>query len=532
MTAPYVKSVLEDQSTRVVSSNGVYTGIAIAAKKGEVGVPRLITNQTELLRVFTPNERIESGWDMAYYSAYYYLKEGSRLWVVRACADDARYSGLLLKVSGKGSNVAITTGQTNPANYNFGNSDACLIYASSQGKWGDDVGIKIVTDQSKVKLDGAFIIEVYKNIRVEDGNNVGDLVESHLVSFDVSLKTGYGTNCFIETVLEGSNYIRALVNDVAIEDNPQILPAPQTTILTMYGGTDGSAITVNQRINAIKKLSNPKEYPLAMLMDGGETSASYQNALLGICAERTDCIAILSVNYEATQNANKIDSMIAHRSTLSGSLPYLGSLYAPHQLMYDEFNDRNIYIDPATFVAGRSADVIENYGWHWSNAGYNRGMVNTLDVATSFTHEELDRLSDYEINCIIKEPGEGNLIYDQLTLQSKASDLQELPISRYINCYLRPALKDMLKYYLFEFNDAQTRADIEEKITNFMRVEKANRACYGFQVKCNEENNTANDIENNRLNVWLYIKPTKFAKFIEQKIVITPYSTSLANVSL
>ena len=34
-------------------------------------------------------------------------------------------------------------------------------------------------------------------------------------------------------------------------------------------------------------------------------------------------------------------------------------------------------------------------------------------------------------------------------------------------------------------------------------------------------------IQDNRLNCWLYVKPTKIAKFIRQKIIITPYSASL-----
>ena len=534
MVAPYVKSVLEDQSTRVVSASGVYTGVVIAAKKGPVNVPYLITSQTELLRVFTPNEKIEIGWDMAYYSAYYYLRDGNKLWVVRACdLENAKYGGCIIKLSDEAANAQATAGFTDPSLYSFDTKDACLIYGANVGAWNDDIGIKIITDQAKVKLEGAFIIEVYKGLSGSSENLVGTKVESFTVSFDETLKNGYGVNCYIETVLEGSNYIRAYINEAVLVAATSKVPKEQDKILALKGGNDGNAVQSGDRITAVKTLGNTNDIQLSLLMDGGETTAEYQKALIEVCQTRNEStFAVLSMPYEKSVSSNNINDMTEYATTELNANSYLAALYAPHQKMYDEFNDRNIYVDPATFVAGRVSVVAEDYGWHWPAAGYNRGIVNTLDVAATFTTGQLDTLSESQVNVIIKDPGTGNVIYDQLTTQNKASDLQEQSISLYLNVYLRPALKDMLKYYLFELNDEETRMAITKRIDVFMRAEKASRACYDYRVVCDETNNLDSDIENNRLNAWVYIKPTKPAKFIEQRIIITPYSVDLATIEI
>ena len=84
MPAPRIITSIEDQSTRINSTGTYNAGIVIAAKKGEINKPIKVTGQSDFLRKFTPNERIEIGWDMAYYEAYQYLANQKNLYVVRA----------------------------------------------------------------------------------------------------------------------------------------------------------------------------------------------------------------------------------------------------------------------------------------------------------------------------------------------------------------------------------------------------------------------------------------------------------------
>ena len=118
----------------------------------------------------------------------------------------------------------------------------------------------------------------------------------------------------------------------------------------------------------------------------------------------------------------------------------------------------------------------------------------------------------------------------KLTMLSKASDLQEAHISRYINIYLRPNLEESLKSFLFEFNDEETRVLIVKMLDNFLKTQTASRALQDYYVVCDETNNLPADIQNNICNVWVFIKPTKCIKFIKQTIVVAEQGAELADI--
>ena len=525
MPAPYIKSVLQDQSTRVNSVGSVYTGIVIAARKGPENKPYLITNQTQFLNVFTPNNRIEIGWDNAYQDAYFLLRDTNKLYVTRAASATALYGGCVIKQStSENQNIALSTGLADPNTYDFQDDDAFLIYGNSPGSYNNDIAISVITDQTTVRLEGAFQIRVYNNTT---------LVETHTVSLNPELKNGYGVNCYLETVLESSNFIRGIVAPLTPGVAIPEVKAQTESNLALAGGSDGTAVTDAERITALKTLNNVNDIPLQLLVDGGNTTAQFQQAMLDVCTARGEStFALMSTPYEAEVNSDALTELKEYRNETLNANTYLAALYTPHCQVYDEFNDRNIYISPSALVAGRVVQTVQNYGWQFPAAGYNRGIVNAIDVAAYFTPDQIDELSDNQINTLMKDPGYGIVVYDQQTLRSIASDLQEQSISCYINVQLRPALKESLKGYLFELNDEETRSDIYTMIYTYMQSQQAARAVYEFRVVCDETNNSDDDIQNNRLNVWVYLKPTKPAKFIEQKIIVTPYSVDLESIEI
>ena len=82
--APGVNIVEVNLSTLVPSFPGVYGGIVIQAAKGPVNIPQLVTNDSQLLSVFTPDGTIAVGYDLAYFAALAFLQKSSTLWVVRS----------------------------------------------------------------------------------------------------------------------------------------------------------------------------------------------------------------------------------------------------------------------------------------------------------------------------------------------------------------------------------------------------------------------------------------------------------------
>jgi len=779
MPMPKVTTSVVDLSTRVSATGTYNSAIVVAAKKGPIDTPTLVTSQTDFLERFTPDEVLEIGWDTALYEAYIYLAQHSNLYVVRAAHttgdEPALYGGCHIRTyKSTVEHAPLDAGFKDTVEHTFNGdggvpdtstkhydtpddvidfeNDALIIYGSSQGAWNNDLAVTIITDPDRVKLDGAFIINVYKN-KV--------LVETHTVSLDPALKNGYGVNCYAEDVLRASNYIRADVNDdedtikdtsyevktignvafknevteaikaagktsmailrehtytagsivkvakidgadgyykctiagmTAIEEEepdfisadgaylnevvdgaatwqlaeilkpyavnaefskgdiavvtkgsskvyyramvngttgatqPEfgddiytvndgtitwanvnqtvetyneilytylkkqkdetldltryevysdaylavveklaetatvqdptivahtktektvsytatytgnnsgehyVMPKATTTPIQLAGGADGADILTSDKIRALKTLKNTNDVNVQLIMDGGCTTPEFQRAIDEVCEYREmSCKGIISTPYVNEMGMitgdPQADVVNYRKYQLNANTRNL-ELYAPHQMIYDEFNDRNIYVSPSAFVASRIMSVAEEYGWHWAAAGYNRGVINSLDVAKVYDPTEVDTFSDAQINTIIKEPGMGNVIFDELTMLSKSSDLQDAHISRYIDVYLRPRLKEALKQFLFEFNDEQTRTLITKMLTTFMDPEVSARALYDYRIVCDETNNKPRDIQNNICNVWIFVQCMKLMKFIKLSLIVSPYGVS------
>ena len=637
MPAPSITTIVDDLSTRVNSTGTYNSAIVIAAKKGPIDTPIKVSSQTDFLRRFTPNEKLEVGYEVAYFEAFKYLEQQNGLYVVRAAhtidsVDDeddyvAKYGACILKLEDSpNDNRTLLDAQSglDPdkqglveiTDYTLTSDEAVLIYGADPGVYNNDISIIVITDQKQVKLENAFLIKVYKN-------NV--LVETHTCSLDPNLKNGYGVTCDIEEVLQSSNYIRAYKKvdketittksyaiDVEVtngetktyqtgyaktawteaEDGSNVEKDDQGNItaklididdvyqtkycqekfhkrtssgisykayyrepertftyyklvkaspqsykgykeLYLTGGNDGSGVVPADRIRALKTLGNINDINIQLVMQGDDTSIEYTNAIADLCDKREkSCHGIISTKYEDEVDANALGAIQQYRNYDLNLNNYSMEMYTPHQKYYDEFNDRYIYLSPGPYVASLIMQTAQERGWHWAVAGYNRGVVPSLDVAATFEPAIVDELSDMQVNTIIKDPGAGNIIWDELTQWSQAADLQDAHIARYVNIYLRPRLKELLKSFLFEFNDEETRSLVVRKIASFMETQKASRAVYAYRVVCDETNNLDNDIENNILNSWLYIKPTKIAKFIRQRIILTEYGASLEDLEV
>ena len=669
MSSPKVTIKETDLSTRVPSSPGVYAGIVIAAPKGEVNVPRFITSDTELLRYFTPDERVEVGYSLGFYSALAYLAKANRLWVVRA-DNNSKFGGLIIKkdgstniqltdvelgdviginqgtktftllgsltaharlddvlrVSGSTGNDGlytvvsstdntinmnfpitnvnqvnkeftisgdytslITVGDTlsvsgstgndgtytiasltlssgdtiievdeaipdgtidgtitvavlttdivvdevisdntidgtilknsivTPENYEFASDDLLLITGVNEGAWADDVQIKLYTYANSpdvVKepgvVDEAFMIQVYKA-------STGDLLETHICSREPNAKDGYGQNIYVEDVIASSNYIKAIDN-LAADASEEL--QEQTSALTIDGSLDGEAIADTHMVSALNTLSNKNDLALTVVMDGGWATVAYQQAIDTLCQSRKDCVGVLSTPYSTENTSSYITDLVTYRKTTLNLNSSYSSLYTPHVKISDRFNDREIFIAPDGYAAGAISETAANSEIWYAPAGYRRGVINVIDVNKRFTSGELDLLYDNGINPIKFSPGKGIAIFGQKTLLSRPSALDRLNV-RLLLITIEPAIAEFLEDFLFEFNDEFTRLLVRSGIESYMDDIKARRGVYAYSVVCDETNNSSQDIDNNKMNVWLFVQPTKTAEFIELNVAIT-----------
>jgi phage tail sheath protein FI len=124
------------------------------------------------------------------------------------------------------------------------------------------------------------------------------------------------------------------------------------------------------------------------------------------------------------------------------------------------------------------------------------------------------------INPIIFSPGDGVVVFDQKTQQVKPSALDRINVRRLIITTER-ASKQFLKYKLFEMNNRYTRRDVFAALDQYWRSVQARNGVYAYQVVCDESNNTAQVIDNNQLNVDVYMQPQKSAEFIQLQSTTT-----------
>jgi phage tail sheath protein FI len=163
-------------------------------------------------------------------------------------------------------------------------------------------------------------------------------------------------------------------------------------------------------------------------------------------------------------------------------------------------------------------------------AGLNRGGIpNSVGVTDRTTHSERDDLYEGKVNPIAIFPGEGVAVWGQKTLQDAASALDRVSVRRLL-IELKKYFASTSKYLLFEQNTAATRNKFLAIVNPYMESVKQRSGLYNFYVKMNEENNTADIIDENILYGQVYIQPTKTVEFIVLDFNITPTGATFPGI--
>ena len=639
-----------DRSIRVPSFAGVSGAIVIEATKGPTDRATLVTNDSQLLSRYTPDETVKIGYDLGYYSALAFLENSTSLWVQRL-VKDALFGGAIIRTASSNFlNGTLGSGLVDPTAYQFDGSidqaeqahirtlqydadsagslagtyhllnspttqyyvwftvdmvgadpavsgktgipvnvaendsasavasaaraaidaladfaatalsdtvtvtnaavgpiapesdvdsgvaitvtqqgqvevdeadESLLIYQSNPGAWGDQVAIKLVnyTDNvDLVKQPNTFAIQVFKS------TNLNVPVETHFCSREPGALNGFRRNIFVEEVLKASNFIRAISNPLIA---PTVLPKSQLTALALGGGDDGVAPGVSDRIQAIQSFANPESIRVTILMDGGYAVPSYQRELDSIAQGRKDCVAILSTPFAAEDNSDYLNEITDYRDVQLNINSSWSALYAGYCLIQDRFNEREIYISPDGYVAGAISASAANYELWFPAAGFKRGRLTTvIDVRRRFEEGERDLLYDKGINPIRFFAGRGIVIWGQKTLSSIPSALDRLNV-RLLLVVIGPALKEFLENFLFDLNEIDTRSDILGGMTSYMDKIQARKGVTSYLPVCDDSNNTAADVDANRLVVDLYLKPTRSIEDIPLRMIVVSTDADL-----
>ena len=180
----------------------------------------------------------------------------------------------------------------------------------------------------------------------------------------------------------------------------------------------------------------------------------------------------------------------------------------------DTASDTFVWV-PFSGWAAASIATASQVSYPWSAvAGFTRGtLTNVIDIAVNPTQKQRDLIYKINVNPVAYFPGDGYVIYGQKTQYSKPSAFDRLNVRR-LFLTLEKQTQALLKYFVFEPNTFSTRQRLIGALSPIFDKAKINDGLYDYTIVCDERNNTPDVIDNNQLNISIYIQPVRTAEFI------------------
>lgn len=373
----------------------------------------------------------------------------------------------------------------------------------------------------------------------------GSILETYAaLSRATDAQNSDGTSNYYATVLNGSKYIRWTNDRGNATSANSVLVANSTnsSVLNMVftGGTDGLSegnVAISDITNAYDLFTDPEQVDIGLVMAGksvgGVNGEQIGNYLIdNISGQRKDCVAFLSPPSAAVLNNynNEVASILAFRALVRSSS--YGFLDSGYKQLYDAYNNVYRWVPLNGDMAGLCARTdYTNDPW-WAPAGYNRGQLkNVIQLAFNPNKAKRDILFPNNINPVVTFPNEGTVLYGDKTLQAKASAFDAINVRR-LFIVLEKSIATASKYFLFEFNDQYTQAQVRNMINPYLRTVKGLRGITDYLVKCDSTNNTPDIVNRNILVCDIYIKPSHAIRNVQLNFVATPEGVTFSEVQL
>ena len=186
-------------------------------------------------------------------------------------------------------------------------------------------------------------------------------------------------------------------------------------------------------------------------------------------------------------------------------------------------NGRTKVIPPAAYVSNNYIDKFLD-ALPWSIiAGPRRGVVGGTGVQSlEFAFDKFDRdvLEPFGYNPIVFERGVGLTIKGNKTAQQGIQSALSSAHVREVLIYIEDGLAEILKNYLFEFNNAQTRLEIKTLADNFMESVKKDGGVFDYKNIMDTSNNTGEVIDNNMGILDTFVEPVKGLEILVSRVTV------------
>ncbi len=177
---------------------------------------------------------------------------------------------------------------------------------------------------------------------------------------------------------------------------------------------------------------------------------------------------------------------------------------------------------PSSVAALGALGYNDKVGYPWfAPAGFNRAALDFVkNVDVRLTKGDRDDLYDARINPIATFPSQGFVIFGQKTLQFAKSALDRVNVRR-LMLEIKRIIVGISEGIIFEPNTVATRASFLAKVVPQLALVQAQAGIESFKVVMDDTNNSAADIEQNRLNGRIVVVPTRAVEFIVIDFILT-----------
>jgi hypothetical protein len=224
--------------------------------------------------------------------------------------------------------------------------------------------------------------------------------------------------------------------------------------------------------------------------------------------------------------ATSILSPVKHRvNNLTSSY---ASIYAQWLKINDGFTNEKYWVPASGYMAALMAASDQLQGPWYAAAGLNRGIVQgVIDCAVNPNQKQRGDLYKICVNSVPKISGVGITCWGIRTLSKKASAFDQNTCRRTF-LFIEKAIKKLLRYYLFEPNNAYTQLAIYNEIQPYMESIRNQGGIYSYSVVCSSQNNTPEIVNAGNLAVDVSAAPTRTAEFIVLNMTANKYSQEIA----
>lgn len=475
-------------------------GTAVAAfvgfaEQGPMNEPTLVTNWTQFKAAFGD---FVDGYYLAHAVYGYFLNGGGICYVVRVGGGspdggDAPTPIAELMAPGEDSKPALTISAKDPA------QSAGLSVEVQGASEGGDENFKLLVKR------GGEVVETFDNVTSRRGpQNVSTVVrqQSQLIN--------------IEDV-RGRSLAVPRHGEVAIQEPPKTVEKASVNPAAYVGNSaDRTGFGGLEAIDNVTMLAVPDL--MAALQQGAisqDDVKAVQLAMIAHCELMADRVAILDT--PPGLNAQQVKDW---RMDVTGYDSKYATMYWPWIKVADPVAGKQVFVPPSGAVAGIWARNDSTRGVHKAPANeVVRGAV-TLEI--NITKGEHDTLNPVAVNCIRAFPGQGIRVWGARTLSSDP-EWRYLNVRRLFN-YVEKSILNGTNWVVFEPNDPKLWDSVKRTVNMFLRRVWRDGALFGrtpaqaFFVKCDEENNPAENRDAGILTVEIGIAPVKPAEFVVFRI--------------